>query len=151
MSSVDPYAAPSYGSCAEKQLTKQGIANAEKFGRILKRYYMEKHQLVPSDCPSSALWLESSDEQKNQLTAQHEYLGMCKLFPCVFPLLTFLGGKLPSSEEYPAKKVLYKNKIQKGRPFWLSPSICGSPKLDAMMEESKKDMYQSTYWYVQKT
>lgn len=55
-----------------------GIIHAEKLGRLLRKQYMEKHKLIPEDCPVDAIGLECYEEQKNQKTTQYEYFGLCK-------------------------------------------------------------------------
>eukprot|EP01127_Copromyxa_protea_P012603 TRINITY_DN3309_c0_g1_i1.p1 TRINITY_DN3309_c0_g1~~TRINITY_DN3309_c0_g1_i1.p1 ORF type:complete len:476 (-),score=76.95 TRINITY_DN3309_c0_g1_i1:178-1566(-) len=130
--SPDPYSIPARGACSPGQLTKEGILHAEKLGAILRKQYIEKLKIVPADCPFDRIALELDQDQKNQLTLQHEYFGLC--------------GRYPSLVDYPASKVLNTGRVEKNRPFWLSTGVCNSTKFNDLYQESLDHMYQSSFW-----
>eukprot|EP01127_Copromyxa_protea_P011395 TRINITY_DN2864_c0_g1_i5.p1 TRINITY_DN2864_c0_g1~~TRINITY_DN2864_c0_g1_i5.p1 ORF type:complete len:259 (-),score=63.38 TRINITY_DN2864_c0_g1_i5:811-1587(-) len=125
--SPDPYAYPEFGSCNAKQLTKQGIQHAQALGKILRKQYVDLHQIIPGTCPEDSVGLECDEAQKNQQTTQNEYYGLC--------------NRLPSTSEFPAFGVLDTHMIEKGRPFWSSPSICNNTRHDerGREEEEKRE------------
>lgn len=140
----DPYATPAFGACSKNQLTKQGILNSEKLGRLLKRQYMERNELIPTNCAPEYISLELDMDQKNQFTMQHEYFGLCRIF--FRDSVDTLGGRFPSLADYPVHTTLNTGHVEKGKPFWLSTSICNNSKFQEMLKESQEQMYNSVYW-----
>lgn len=100
---------------------------------------------MPSSCPTNTVGLECDNAQKNQQTTQNEYYGLCMGFDSCH---NCSGDRLPSPSEYPSRGVLDTGVIEKGRPFWLSSSICNNKRLHEMMKESTDHMLKSAYWTV---
>jgi len=128
----DPYATPSYGNCAEKQLTQQGISNSKKLGTVIRSQYVTQLGLLHPACPTGSIYLESDNAQKNQQTIQNEYLGLC--------------GRNPNPEEFARDNVMDDGVVAPGRPFYLSPAVCGGERYNKLMDEATKVMISSAMW-----
>jgi len=129
---ADPYSNPHFGNCLEKQLTQQGRNHSIRFGRIISKQYMSKTNLLHASCQPFKIGLESDYAQKNQITTQDEYFGLC--------------GRNPSLREFPPNQVLDDTTIAPGRPFWLNLKVCNSEPLKKYLKEAEQDMHTSDYW-----
>jgi len=73
------------------------------------------------DCGDS-VGIETVDDQKNQITAQWEYFGLCE--------------KFPDKVQFPPETTIDDGSLQKGRPIWLSLSVCDHPTLRKLSQTS---------------
>ena len=80
----DPYAAPAAGRCSCPQLTQQGKDHALSLGRTLRKQYagMLQRPGRPSvGCRAGSVGLETAKQQKNEMSLQTAYLGLCGALP----------------------------------------------------------------------
>ena len=129
---ADPYAAPLYGSCACPQLTQQGKDHALALGQTLLHHYGR----MLRGCRPGAVGLETEQQQKNEMSLQTAYYGLCGSLPD------------PSPAAYPKEKVIYFGGAPaRGTPFFLQQGVCQSDgvlgPLDAAASAAKAS---SSYW-----
>eukprot|EP00521_Asterionellopsis_glacialis_P006501 CAMPEP_0195281466 /NCGR_PEP_ID=MMETSP0707-20130614/755_1 /TAXON_ID=33640 /ORGANISM="Asterionellopsis glacialis, Strain CCMP134" /LENGTH=388 /DNA_ID=CAMNT_0040340349 /DNA_START=196 /DNA_END=1362 /DNA_ORIENTATION=- len=127
----DPYASPARGSCNAKQLTVQGQQNAEILGKAYRKMFGEgKDSRI---CEDGTIRLESDAVQKNQMSTQHVYKGMC--------------GKLPDPVgDLVAERVLDDGTIAPGRPFFLHVGICQDSDFLKNAKQRSSDAFLASDW-----
>ena len=81
---ADPYATPAFGACACPQLTQQGNDHALSLGQTLRRQYGS--MLGGGACRPGAVGLETEKQQKNEMSLQTAYQGICGSLPDLSPV-----------------------------------------------------------------
>ena len=124
----DPYAAPLPGVCAEKQITKQGIEHAVSLGKSYAAMFSP--DALKAICASDSIGLECDEAEKNQVTLQSVYFGLC--------------GSLPSPSVHPASSVVDHGIISSGRPFYLRTGVCASTVLSSLQASATAAFYDDS-------
>lgn len=135
---VDPFAAPSNGTCqvldSTPQGTWQGIAHASRLGQMMLSRYVDQHALLDPGCPAGQVKLHADNVHKNELTVQVEYQSLC--------------GRLPSLQEFPPNETLvgYIQTPQKGTPWYVTTGACGGTRLQQLSQRAEAAMLRSSWW-----
>ncbi len=122
--SSDPYAVPALGFCNAKQLTIQGRDNSRRLGQLYRTMF--------DDPICNNIKLESSeDSQKNLLSLQDIYYGVC--------------GRKPDPAEFPFHAVAFDGVQRRGSPFFLRTGVCDSTFLASVRANATVAYRQSDY------
>ncbi len=129
---ADPYATPLFGHCACPQLTQLGKDHAHALGQTLQRQYGS----MLGGCRPDAVGLETEQQQKNEMSLQTAYAGLCGSLPD------------PSQSGYPKEKVIYfGGPPARGTPFFLQQGVCQSDGVLAPLETAANAAKAtSSYW-----